>query len=127
MFQVFILSEIYMLVSAAILLADRYGVHMILLINIRSFYLDGRKRQILFPVAGLLLTAGLLFFPVSPGPMILGDLLPAVTVLILVFNFTVVLASGDRVTSAALKNRLLGTFALITACLHFLFPSIVLI
>ena len=116
-----------MLVSAAILLADRYGVHMILLINIRSFYLDGRKRQILFPVAGLFLTAGLLFFPVSPGPMILGDLLPAVTVLIIVFNFTVVLASGDRVTSAALKNRLLGTFALLTASLHFLFPSIVLI
>ncbi len=127
MFQVFILSEIYMLASAAILLADRYGMHMILLINIRSFYLDGRKRQIAFPLAGFLLTAGLLFFPVSPGPIILGDLLPAFTVLALVFNFTIVLTSGDRVTSAALKNRHLGTFALLTACIHFLFPSIVLI
>lgn len=125
--QIYFLSEIYLLVSAMILLADRYGFKLIILLNVRSFYMAGRRRRILFPAFGLFLTAGLLIFPVMPGPAVIGDIIPAVTVLLCVFNFFLFLADGQNQAFSGKKDRVLGWIALAVAALHFLFPGIVLI
>ena len=111
-----------------IFLADRYGFNVIILLNVRSFYLAGKKRQRYFPLLGLVLAAGLLLFPISPGPMVIGDLLPAAAVLFCVFNFVLSLSGAEHhVSFAGKKDRFLGHFVLFVAIIHFLFPSIVII
>ena len=127
MVHIYFLSEIYLIFSAAVLLADRYGMHLIFLLNARSFYLTGRKKRIVFPLIGLLLMVGLLFFPIEPGPIIIGDLMPAMMILVLVFNFFLSLSGGESENFSGKKDYILGILALAVALLHFLFPSIVII
>jgi len=125
--QVYFLSEIYLLISAMIFLADRHGMNVIILLNVRSYYLSGRRRQIAFPVAGVVLTLGLLFFPIQPGPVVIGDLLPAVCVLSCVFNYTLALSSSVSGNYSSMRDRLLGWAALFVGIIHFLFPAIVIL
>lgn len=110
-----------------IFLADRYGMNVIILLNVRSFYLAGRRRQIAFPVAGLVLTLGLLFFPIQPGPVVIGDLLPAVCVFSCVFNYTLALGSSVNGNYSSMRDRFMGWFALCVGIIHFLFPAIVIL
>ena len=110
-----------------IFLADRYGMNVIILLNVRSYYLSGRRRQIAFPVAGMILTLGLLFFPIEPGPVVIGDLLPAVCVLLCVFNYTLALSSSVQGNFSSKRDRFLGWFAVCVGIIHFLFPGIVIL
>ena len=125
--QVYFLSEIYLLISAMIFLADRYGMNVIILLNVRSYYLAGKRRQIAFPVIGLILTLGLLFFPISPGPMVIGDLLPALCVFSCVFNYTLALSSTVHGNYSTMRDRFMGWSALTVGIIHFLFPAIVIL
>ncbi len=125
--QVYFLSEIYLLISAMIFLADRYGMNVIILLNVRSFYLAGRRRQIAFPIIGALLTIGLLFSPIEPCPIVIGDLLPAACVLLCVFNYMLALGSSVQGNYSTKRDRFLGWFALCVGIVHFLFPRIVIL
>ncbi|MDD3903628.1 MAG: hypothetical protein WC136_11645 [Sphaerochaeta sp.] len=85
MMQVYFLSIIYLLLGAGFLLSDSYGIKFALLLSLRyAFRTSKRFRRILI-FSGLLLTVLLCFFPMDPGPVLLGDLLP----LINVFSLTV--------------------------------------
>jgi len=110
-----------------IFLADRYGMNVIILLNVRSYYLSGKRRQIAFPVVGLILTIGLLFFPISPGPVVIGDLLPAMCVLSCVFNYTLALSSTANGNYSTMRDRVQGWAALSVGIIHFLFPAIVIL
>jgi hypothetical protein len=110
-----------------IFLADRYGMNVIILLNVRSYYLSGKRRQVAFPVVGLILTIGLLFFPISPGPVVIGDFLPAFCVLTCVFNYTLALGSSVHGNYSTMRDRVLGWFALSVGIIHFLFPSLVIL
>lgn len=75
---------------------------------------EKRKFFVLFP---LILAPCVLFFPLFPGPMILGDLVPAILLLLLSFN-------SMRYGVALGKQRIYFLFFLL---LHLLFPSFILI
>ena len=68
-----------------------------------------------------------------PGPVIAGDLVPAVSVLALAFFFRILYSERNRERSDAylagkkLRMKKLAYVTLSVAAVHFLFPSFVLL
>ena len=76
----------------------------------------------------------LLFFPISPGPRILGDLIPALMVLYETLYFFIVYGREDikkdrEYINFSKEGRkvTLGWISMIVAIVHFAFPSFVLL
>ena len=129
MAQIYFLSIIYLVLSACLLLVDKYGSSFLFLINLKTFYYSKKNYPTIFMIIGLVLAAGLLFFPMSPGPVILGDFLPAVNILVDVFYFFHQ-AHKDKTNSFTVNNskrNALGFATLGVSVFHFLFPFIVLL
>ena len=125
--QFFLLAELYLLLGAAVLLADLYGVRFVFMLNIRSFCFRTGKTSLCFFAAGLCLCLCLLFSPVSPGPVIIGDLLPAVCILVEAFMFLHPALNNPGDFFSGSRDRQLGRVLFAVALLHFLFPSVVLL
>ena len=127
--QVYFISVVYLVLASCLLLVDKYGPSMLFLINLQSFYRSRKQYPVIFIVIGLVVAAALVFFPMDPGPMVLGDFIPALTTLVVVFYFLRVYNSkSDSVVDFNdAKRNALGYVSLGVAALHFLFPSIVLI
>jgi hypothetical protein len=163
--QIYLLSLVYILLGSGLLLVERYGGDLLFLIDIKNSLYRNRLWQMLLIPSGIALFFALLFSPVDPGPIILGDLLPAITVLALVIHYLLsvpgkTLASkirrlfsrnpedddfpsdkADQVLASTVGledidqrfgghsklRRFLGWVCLVTAILHFVFPSFVLI
>lgn len=127
--QVYFISVVYLVLASCLLLVDKYGPSMLFLINLQSFYRSRKQYPVIFIVIGLVVAAALVFFPMDPGPMVLGDFIPAVTTLVVVFYF---LRAYNSKTDSVVnfndaKRNALGYVSLGIAALHFLFPFIVLI
>ena len=129
MAQVYFLSIIYLLFSACLLLVDKYGSSFLFLINLKTFYYSKKNYPTIFMIAGLLLAVGLLLFPMDPGPVILGDFLPAINILLDVFYFYLQAHKNktDTFTVNNSKRNALGFATLGVSVFHFLFPFIVLL
>ena len=129
MSQVYFISVVYLVLASCLLLVDKYGPSMLFLINLQSFYRSRKEYPVIFIVLGLVVAAALVLSPMDPGPMVLGDFIPALTTLVVVFYFLRVYNSKtDSVVSFNdAKRNALGYVSLGVAVLHFLFPSIVLI
>lgn len=127
--QVYFISVVYLVLASCLLLVDKYGPSMLFLINLQSFYRSRKEYPVIFIVLGLVVAAALVLSPMDPGPMVLGDFIPALTTLVVVFYFLRVYNSKtDFVVSFNdAKRNALGYVSLGVAALHFLFPSIVLI
>ena len=129
MAQIYFLSIIYLFLSACFLLVDKYGSSFLFLINLKTFYYSKKSYPTIFMATGLVLAAGLLFLPMSPGPIILGDFIPAVNILIDVFYFFHQ-EHKDKTNSFTVNNskrNALGFVTLGVSVFHFLFPFIVLL
>ena len=128
MIQFYLLSVVYLVLSAGLLLVDRYGTSFLFLINLKTFYNSKKAVKITFISLGLLIALAVIFFPVSPGPIILGDILPAANiVLVLIYllrNFSKAESIADFNNG---KRNALGFITLGVALIHFLFPWIVVI
>ena len=128
MIQFYLLSVVFLVLSAGLLLVDRYGTSFLFLINLKTFYNSKKAVKITFISLGLLIALAVIFFPVSPGPIILGDILPAANiVLILIYllrNFSKAESIADFNTG---KRNALGFITLGVALIHFLFPWIVVV
>jgi len=126
--QFYLLSVVYLVLSAGLLLVDRYGTSFLFLINLKTFYNSKKAVKITFISLGFLIALAVIFFPVSPGPIILGDILPAANiVLILIYllrNFSKAESIADFNNG---KRNALGFITLGVALIHFLFPWIVVI
>ncbi|MCQ2398278.1 MAG: hypothetical protein MJ052_03135 [Sphaerochaetaceae bacterium] len=128
MVQFFFLAEIYLLTGSAVLLADTYGASVLFLIGIRSFVLGNRKTLIAFMVAGLVIASGLVLVPMEPGPLVLGDLIPSLTIILLVLFYLKKLGEPERNLQTVYKQHdTQGFITLSIAILHFTLPGIVLI
>jgi hypothetical protein len=129
MAQIYFLSVIYLFLSACLLLVDKYGATFLFLINLKTFYHSKKSYPTIFMVTGLVIAAGLIFFPMSPGPVVLGDFLPAINILIDVFYFFLhsKKEKADTFTVNNSKRNALGFTTLGVAVFHFLFSSIVLL
>ena len=127
--QVYFVSVVYLVLASCLLLVDKYGPSMLFLINLQSFYRSRKQYPVIFIILGVVVAASLVLFPMEPGPMVLGDFIPAFTTLVVVFYFLKAYKSRtDAVVSFNdAKRNALGYVSLGVAALHFLFPSIVLI
>ena len=128
MIQFYLLSVVFLVLSAGLLLVDRYGTSFLFLINLKTFYTSKKAVKITFISLGLLIALAVIFFPVSPGPIILGDILPAANiVLVLIYllrNFSKAESIADFNNG---KRNALGFITLGVALIHFLFPWIVVV
>lgn len=119
MVQVFLATELYLLLSSAILLSDKYGDVIPFLYNLNSYYQSKQSLKIAGIVLGIVLTICMALFPMDPGPKFLGDLLPEITVLITVMKSVAGANSG--------RKKFVGNLCLAVAVLHFLLPSFVIL
>ena len=128
MIQFYLLSVVYLVLSAGLLLVDRFGASFLLLINLKTFYSSKKAIPIVWISAGLLIAAAIVFFPISPGPIVLGDMLPAAAIVLVDLYLVSRLGKTESVEDYNNgKRNALGFFALGVSIIHFLFPWIVII
>ncbi len=128
MVQFYLLSIVYLVISAGLLLVDKYGTELLFLINLKTFYNSKKTIQFVYITIGFLTAVGLVLFPIEPGPMVIGDLLPAANIVVvliyLIKNFG---KAEDVVEFNNEKRNALGFITLGVALVHFVFPWIVII
>ena len=127
MIQFYLLSVLYLVFASGLLLVDKYGSTVFFLINLKTFYNSKKLTQIICLAVGAVILLGVIFFPVSPGPMVLGDLLPAINLAVVLFYFMRKVGKTDIVDYNNEKRNALGFITLGVALIHLLFPSIVII
>ena len=127
MIQFYLLSVLYLVLASGLLLVDKYGSRLFFLINLKTFYNSKKITQIICLSVGALILLGVVFFPVNPGPMVLGDLLPAINLAIVLLYFLKRVGKADIVDYNNEKRNALGFITLGVALIHLLFPSIVII
>ena len=127
MIQFYLLSVLYLVLASGLLLVDKYGSRLLFLINIKNFYIAKKRTQIICLVIGAVILLGVVFFPVEPGPMVLGDLLPALNLAVVLFYFLRKVGKTDTVVFNNEKRNALGFITLGVALIHLLFPGIVII
>ena len=128
MIQFYLLSVVYLVLSAGLLLVDRFGASFLLLINLKTFYTSKKAIPIIWISAGLLIAAAIVFFPISPGPIVLGDMLPAAAIVLVDLYLVSRLGKTESVEDYNNgKRNALGFFALGVALIHFLFPWVVIV
>lgn len=81
MIQAYFFSVIWLLVLSALLLVGPYGWRLSWLLDIRRFFISSAPVRLGMTSSGFILGILLLFFPIHPGPPILGDLVPAAVIL----------------------------------------------
>ena len=141
MIQVYSLSVIYLLLGSGLLLSDSYGVQFPLLLSLRFYFRNAKGFRRFLVFSGILLAIALCIFPVAPGPVFLGDLIPMVNVLGLTFWYLFQAFKAMNTTSGEEENsvleatgqyfeknkRVFGYLTICIACLHFLVPVSVLL
>lgn len=128
MIQFYLLSVVFLVLSAGLLLTDRFGTHLLFLMNMKTYYSSRKLVQTVWIVIGLVIATAIVFFPIDPGPIILGDLLPAATIVLVVLHFIRRLGKTDSVEDFNNgKRNALGYFALGVSLVHFLFPWVVVV
>jgi hypothetical protein len=146
--QIYLITIAYLLIGAGQLLVDYYGGRLLLLIRLRNMFRTSVKIQVLSIVGGIGLVLLKVFFPVAPGPALLGDLFPAGMMFILVIYYLsqlmvyhkkgrdAVEEDNKRLEEDMLQKtgsyietnkRNLGVVMVVCATLHFLFPQAVLL
>ncbi|HAP57450.1 MAG TPA: hypothetical protein DCR02_06605 [Sphaerochaeta sp.] len=140
MIQLYLLSIAYLLLGSAFLLSDSYGLSFPLLLSLRyAFRTHPVVRRILV-LSGLLLTIALALFPMDPGPMLLGDLVPMLNVFSLTLWYLYQALRGIGVKQEEQQTvldatglymernkRNVGFLTMAVAIIHFIAPQLVLL
>lgn len=141
MMQIYLLSIVYLLVGSSFLLSDTYGGQFALLLTLRYAFRTSKAFRRALILGGFALTLALGFFPMEPGPDLLGDLVPMANILVLTlwYLFRALRHSDEKenleeqsvLEATGLyfeKNkRNFGFVTCIVALLHFFVPVSVLL
>ncbi len=133
MIQFYLVSVVYLVFSSFLLLVDSYRRRLSFMLKAKSRIREKPGLLNFYFILGIVIFLLLLFFPISPGPQIAGDVLPSVFSIGMAFFFRILYSERNRERSdaylAGKKPRLkkLGFACLFVALLHFLFPSFVLL
>ena len=141
MIQGYILSVLYLSLSSLMFLQTKYRLQLSFVLRFSSFLVSNKNALNIFSLIGAMIFIILLFFPISPGPRILGDLIPALMVLYETLYFFIVplTTTQKRGREDIKKDReyinfskegrkvTLGWISMIVAIVHFAFPSFVLL
>ena len=133
MIQGYFLSIIYLVMSSFLILLDYYRQRLVFMLRLRALLEENRTFLNIWLITGGIIGLMLLFFPVSPGPTIIGDLLPSFFVLFSSVYFRISLSgrNNDRTRfyyeEKSRYRKGLGFTLLAIATLHFILPSFVLL
>ena len=131
--QFYILSITYLIFSSLLLLVDSYRRGLSFMLKAKSKLKDDEKKRNELFLGGILIALGKLFFPIAPGPIIIGDLRPAAAVLAESFSVRMFYKSSEAEGTASpivqnkKKSKRLGFLFLSIAVIHFLFPRFVML
>lgn len=134
MIQGYVLSIIYLLLSSLMFLQNKYRLQLSFVLRFSSFLISNKKALNIFTLTGGVVFLMLILFPISPGPMVLGDLIPALVILYETLYFYIVYGKEDTKKEREYINFskegrkvTIGWISLIVAIVHFVFPSFVLL
>ena len=131
--QFYILSITYLIFSSLLLLVDSYRRGLSFMLKAKSKLKDDEKKRNELFLGGILIALCKLFFPIAPGPIIIGDLLPDAAVLAESFSVRMFYKSSEAEGTASpivqnkKKSKRLGFIFLSIAVIHFLFPRFVML
>jgi hypothetical protein len=138
--QLYLLSIAYLLLGSAFLLSDSYGLSFPLLLSLRYAFRTHRAVRRILVLSGLLLTIALALFPMDPGPMLLGDLVPMLNVFSLMLWYLYQALRGIGVKQEEQQTvldatglymernkRNVGFLTMAVAIIHFIAPQLVLL
>ena len=125
--QIYLLTVIYLIVVSLFLLLDSYREHLTFLIRYRHLLLTNVKLRVICFGFGVLLSLLNLFFPSSPGPKFLGDLLPSISLFFSSFFFLALKEEKIGVSTIYGRGKHRGLILLGVAILHFLLPNCVIL
>jgi hypothetical protein len=142
-YQIYLLTIFYIYLGAALLLVDQYGGRYLILLRWKNFVTTKGVNSFILFVVGLLLAVIKIFFPIKPGPPLLGDLFVVFGLLVSsLYNLTLfvrrkmsdkkpvkIKAEAIHKTGSLIENhkRNLGLLLVVIASLHFLFPTAILL
>lgn len=134
MIQGYFLSILYLIISSLMFLQNKYRLQLSFVLRFSSYLISNKKALNIFTLSGAVVFLIVLFFPITPGPMILGDLVPALMILYETLYFYIVYGMEDTKKEREYINFskegrkvALGWISLIIATVHFFFPSFVLL
>jgi hypothetical protein len=131
MMQLWVISLAYLTYTGLIFITPAIGINNPTLLRIRD-YLFVHDRYIIFlMICGYILTLLTLFFPIKPGPIILGDLLVSIFIFLSALNFTIIFANKEQAIlideKIIKRHRNYAIIIFIVTFLHFLLPNWVIL
>jgi hypothetical protein len=131
MMQLWLITLLYLTYTGLIFLAPSLGIYNPTLLRIRDYLFNHEKYIILIMIIGYALTILTLFFPISPGPIFLGDLLVSTFLFFSAINFTFILVKKELSIvideNIITRHRNYAIIIFIVALLHFVFPAWVIL
>ncbi|MGD1821584.1 MAG: hypothetical protein ACPKM0_02340 [Pleomorphochaeta sp.] len=131
MMQIWFVTNIYLIYTGLLLITQEYGIRIPILLNMREYLLNNKGIFIFVMFLGYFLTILNCFFPTVPGPIILGDLIVTIALLISSIWYNIILfTSKEKLIINQEKKKLyvrMAIFNFTVALLHFLLPSWVLL
>ena len=134
MIQQYFLSISYLIISALLFLVDTYRRQISFAIRIKGALMENKKLLDAFFVSGIIISLLAFFFPVPPGPAILGDLIPSLWIFYSAFFFRfrysekrIDLGEAFFETSTLDRTARLGWITTAIAAIHFILPQFVLL
>lgn len=134
MIQGYVLSILFLVLSGLMFLQNKYRIQLSVFLRFSNILRERKKVLWGFFASGMVLFLVLFFFPLSPGPMVLGDLIPSLMILYDSIYFLVVYSKDENEMRKAYldvkkegRRVVLGWVNIILALVHFVFPSFVLL
>lgn len=135
MIQGYFLSVFFLLLTSLMYYQTKYRMQLSFMLRFMDWLEQDRRGLISYLISGLFITAVLLLLPISPGPIILGDLIPALVVFYNTLYFFVTIKRREKRESnldwldkrKGEKKLLLARLSLSVGVIHFLLPSFVLL
>ena len=123
--QIYFLSLAYYVFTILILLLDEYRLQLGFMFKLKHYLIVKREMRLFFFFSGIVLCLLNLFFPVYPGPVLAGDLFPAVVCFFIALYY-VRYAKEDRKTYLKASDKACAVALAVFYLIHFFFPNLVL-
>ncbi len=131
MLQIFPLRIAYLVFTALIVLVEVFRNELSFMLRVKLMIMRSKALRLTFLFSGITLSALSLLFPIDPGPVILGDFVPALALLLSSFRYYGDMGKDDLeiITGSLMESRSfrMGIALLTVAALDLLFPSLIFI
>lgn len=125
MMQIWVLTLAYFIFTCLMLFLDDYRLALSFLLSVKHHLIVTKQLRLFLFAAGLVLATGNLFFPIYPGPVLLGDLFSAILCVFIAIYY-LRYAKTDRKVYLKLSDRTCAILLSVFTLIHFICPSLVL-